>query len=173
MYDVYEFVIPELKTLLLQLPKYFDKAAQHADARKYDVNNLLTARLSPDQYCFLKQVQVTCDAAKGLAGRLAGKPLPVHEDNEKTFADLKKRVEKTVAFLDTIKKDDFKGWEERPVDIFFLPGKYLLGHEYLTRLALPNFYFHLMTAYSILRQAGVDVGKMDYLGEGIPFKDKK
>jgi len=169
---MYEIVIPQFIRLLSNVNKYFDKAIEHADARKYDVNVLLGARLSPDQYPLLKQIQVTCDAAKGCAARLAGQKPPVHEDNETTIPQLRERINKVVTFLKSFKASDFAGWEERPVDIFFLPGKYLNGYEYLTQLAIPNFYFHLITAYSILRHNGVDVGKMDFLGD-IKFKDKK
>jgi hypothetical protein len=115
---------------------------------------------------------VTCDNAKGVVARLTGKTPPVHEDKETTFEELRARIEKTVSYLKTFKKDDFKGWEERAVDVPWMPGKYLTGFEYLTQLGLPNFYFHINCAYSILRAAGVDVGKGDYLGE-LPFKDKK
>lgn len=161
---MYNHSIPQFIKMLSNTSNYFTKLLQHAEAKKYDPNILMQARLAPDQFPFVKQVQVACDFAKGAAARLAGKEVPKFEDNETTIEQLKARVDKTVAFLKTIKTTDFQGAEERRVDIFFLPGKYLPGFEYLNEFALPNFYFHLTTAYSILRHNGVDVGKTDFIG---------
>ena len=168
---MFELVIPQFIKMLGNVQQYLDKAQQHAELKKYDVNVLLTTRLTPDQYPFLKQVQIVCDGAKGAAARLSGQTAPVHEDTEKTVEELRKRVEKTVAYLKTFSAEDFSGWKERQVDIFWAPGKWLPGFEYLTQIAVPNFYFHLTTAYAVLRHAGVDVGKMDYLGD-VKFRDK-
>ncbi len=171
-YEMYDIVVPEFVKLLESMKGYFTKAAQHADTKKYDINNLLTARLAPDQYSLAKQVNVTCFLAEECISRLVGKPNPKFEGQEKSVSELKARIDQSVSYLKSFKKEDFAGWEERPADIFFAEGKYLKGFEYLTQLGIPNFYFHLVTVYSILRQNGVDVGKGDYLG-ALPFLDKK
>ncbi|MDH3461925.1 MAG: DUF1993 domain-containing protein, partial [Burkholderiaceae bacterium] len=103
------------------------------------------------------------------ASRLTGKEAPVHEDTEKTLPELKARIDKTLSYLDTLSAKDFAGAEERRVSQPRWEGKYLNGFEFATQHALPNLYFHISTAYSILRNNGVDVGKKDYLGE-MPFK---
>jgi len=169
--EMYDIVVPEFAKLLEAMTGYFSKAAQHADQKKYDVNNLLTGRLAPDQYSLAKQIQVTCFLAEECVGRLSGKRAP-ESPEAKTIPELKARIEKSIAFLRSLDRSDFQGWEERPADIFFAPGKYLPGAQYLTQLGIPNFYFHLVTVYSILRQNGVDVGKLDYLGP-LQFLDKK
>lgn len=172
MLNIHDMIIPQFIKTLESVNNYFDKAQKHADLKKYDVNVLLNERLTPDQWTFTRQIQVACDTAKGTAARLAGKVPPVHEDTEKTIPELRNRIQKVVSYLKTFKAEDFQGWEERHIDIWFKEGKYLDGFECLTQMALPNFYFHLTTAYAILRSRGVDVGKMDFLGS-LPFKDKK
>jgi uncharacterized protein len=170
--DVYELIVPEFTTLLEAMKGYFTKATQHAETKKYDVNNLLTARLAPDQYSLAKQVNVACFLAEECTARLAGKANPKFETQEKSIADLTARIDRSITFLKGFTRQDFTGWQERPVDIFFAEGKYLPGMQYLTRMGIPNFYFHLVTVYSILRQNGVDVGKSDYIGP-LQFSDKK
>jgi uncharacterized protein len=170
--EMYDIVVPEFKKLLQSMKGYFDKATQHAETKKYDVTNLLTARLSPDQYDLAKQVHVTCFLAEECIGRLAGKVPPKYEGTSKNTAELKIRIDHAINYLNGFKKEDFQGWEERPVDIFFAQGKFLPGYQYLTQLGIPNFHFHLVTVYSILRHNGVEVGKMDYLGP-VNFLDKK
>lgn len=161
---MYNVTVPQFIKMLSNTSNFFAKISQHAEAKKYDPNVLLTARLSPDQYPFVKQMQIACDFAKGTTARLAGKEAPKFEDNEATLAQLKTRVDKTITYLKTFKSTDFQGAEERKVDIFYMPGKSLPGFEYFYEFALPNFYFHLTTAYSILRNNGVDVGKNDFVG---------
>jgi hypothetical protein len=172
MFDIHDQVIPQMTKMLTAMTGYFDKAVHHAQSKNYDVNTLLGARLAPDQYSLGKQIQTTCFLAEECIARLAGKPTPKHEDTEKTFQELRARVEKTVAHLKAYKKDDFKGWEERSCDIFFAPGKCMPGMAYFMQLGHPNFFFHLTSVYSILRHNGVDVGKMDFLGP-VQFQDKK
>jgi uncharacterized protein len=169
---MYEIVVPEFIQILDSMKSYFTKAAQHADARKYDVNTLLTSRLSPDQWNLAKQVHSACFHAEECVSRLTGKPTPEVSGDLKTVADLNARIDGAVRYLRSLDKAAFQGWEERPCDVFFAPGKYLPGYQYLTRLAIPNVHFHVMTVYSILRQNGVDVGKMDYLGP-VKFLDRK
>ncbi len=170
-YEMFDIVVPEFAKLLEAMKGYFGRASQHAEMKKYDVNTLLTARLAPDQWGLAKQVQSTCFLAEECIGRLAGKVPPQYANDEKTIPELQARIDKAITYLRGFKRTDFQGWEERPVDIFFAPGKFLPGDKYLTQLGIPNVYFHLMTVYSILRHNGVDVGKMDYLGP-VQFLDK-
>lgn len=171
-YEMYDIVVPEFSKLLEAMKGYFSRAAQHAETKKYDVNTLLTARLAPDQWNLAKQVQSTCFLAEECVSRAAGKPTPQYPNDEKNVTELLGRIDKAITYLRGFKKADFQGWEERPMDIFFAPGKYLPGAQYVTQMGIPNVYFHLMTVYSILRHNGVDLGKMDYLGP-IQFQDKK
>ncbi|MGZ3458681.1 MAG: DUF1993 domain-containing protein [Archangium sp.] len=166
--NLYHFTVPQLLRTLGQVHRWLDKAQTHAEQKKFDVNVLLTARLAPDQFHFTRQIQSISDNAKGLAARLAGIQPPPFEDNEKTIGDLRARLDKTIAFLKTLTPEQFQGAPERTITLPFRPGKGLKGSDYLVTFALPNFYFHATTAYSILRHNGVDVGKADFLGE-VPF----
>jgi uncharacterized protein len=165
----YEFV-PQFSKMLRNLSGLLDKAQAHAEQKKFDVANLLNARLIADQFSFLRQVQITCDTAKGYAAKLSGQQPPKHEDNETTLPQLKERIQKTIAYLETVRADQFKGWESQKILNPRKEGKYLPGNEFAMEHAIPNFYFHITTAYSILRHNGVDVGKKDYLGE-IRYRD--
>ena len=155
---------------LRNIERWLDKAAAHAEAKKYDVNNLMTMRLAPDQYPFVRQVQATCDSAKYAAAYLAGQQAPSHPDTEKTMAELRQRIATCVGYLEGFKAEDFAGAAERKVSPAWMAPKWLSGEHYLNQLATPNFYFHMATAYSILRHAGVDVGKTDFIGN-IPVKE--
>ncbi|WP_257452934.1 DUF1993 domain-containing protein [Archangium lipolyticum] len=166
--NFYHFTVPQLIRTLGQVHHWLDKAQKYAEQKKFDVNVLLTARLAPDQFHFTRQVQVITDNAKGTAARLAGVQAPVFEDTEKTVEELRARIDKTIAFLKTLTPEQFQGAAERTITLPFLPGQGLKGSDYLVAFALPNFYFHATTAYSILRHNGVDVGKGDFLGE-VPF----
>jgi uncharacterized protein len=168
--NLYHHTVPQLIRTLGQVHRWLDKAQKHAEQKKFDVNVLLTARLAPDQFHFLRQVQIICDNAKGMAGRLAGVQPPTFEDTEKTFEELRARLDKTLAFVKTLTPEQFQGAPERTITLPFQPGKGLKGSDYLITFALPNFYFHATTAYSILRHNGVDVGKGDFIGE-LPFFD--
>jgi hypothetical protein len=148
-----------------------DKAVCYAEEKKFDVSYLLQARLFPDQFSFLRQIQIASDSAKGAAARLAGIEPPKMEDTETTVEDLKKRIERTIDFLETLRPEQIDKSESRKIGIWFRPGRYLTGFEFLTEMALPNFYFHITTAYSILRHNGVNIGKTDYLGE-LSLKDE-
>ncbi|MCC7441553.1 MAG: DUF1993 domain-containing protein [Bdellovibrionales bacterium] len=165
---MYELLIPQTRKSLAQLSALLDKAAAFAESRKFDVEVLLNTRLAPDQFHLIRQVQIACDTAKLGAARLTGKVPPAHPDTEKTLADLKRRIADTRAYLETIAPEDFKGAEARKITTPRWGTKYLLGREYAIQYVLPNLYFHVMTAYSILRSNGVEVGKNDYLGE-LPF----
>ena len=150
---------------LKALSKILDKAEAHATARKIDPAVLLGMRLSPDMLNFTRQVQLASDFAKGGSGRLAGVELPKYDDTEASFADLKARIAKTIDFVSSLKPAQVDGSEERTVTIP-LGGqpRNFTGQSYLIDFALPNFYFHVTTAYDILRHAGVEIGKRDFLG---------
>jgi len=149
---------------LENLEKWLDKAEATAKARSFDVDVLAQARLAPDQYTFVRQVQSACDQAKFAAAYLSGKPAPSHPDTEQTFADLRQRIRKCTGFLATVRAEDFAGAEERKVAPPWLAGRWLRGHDYLVHMAVPNFFFHATMAYAILRHNGVDLGKMDFIG---------
>jgi len=155
---------------LRNLEQWMDKAAAYAKAKGFEVDVLAEARLAPDQFAFVRQVQSACDQAKYAAAYLAGKQPPSHPDTEKTFADLRQRIDKCVGYLDTVKGDDLRGGEERKVSPPWLGGRWLRGDDYLLHVAIPNFFFHATMAYAILRHNGVDLGKMDYIGS-IPVKE--
>ena len=126
---------------------------------------LLDARLAPDMFPLSKQIQIVCDNAKMSVARLTGISAPVFEDNEKSFDEFVNRINKTMAYLEGIKPENFTGYDKRTAEFPWLPGSYLEGKDYLVNYALPNFYFHLSMAYAILRFNGVDLGKVDFLGE--------
>jgi hypothetical protein len=159
----YEF-IPQFAKMLENLSRILDKAQAYADTKKFDAKVLLQTRLAPDQFDFTRQVQITCDTAKFYASRLAGKTAPAQEDKETTIAELKERIRSTVEYLHTFKASDLEGWQDRKILNPRREGKYLTGEDYAMHQAIPNFYFHMTTAYSILRNNGIDVGKMDFLG---------
>jgi len=166
---LYEMTIPQFTKMLHNLSLILDKASVSATERKFEMDVLMTARLAPDQFTFTRQIQIACDTAKLYAARLSGKEAPVDEDKETTLPEIKARLEKTIGFLNSVKASDFKGAEEKHITQPRWEGKYLTGFEYATQHAIPNIYFHITTAYSILRHNGIPVGKKDYLGE-MPFK---
>ena len=156
--------VPVFVRNLENLLTWLDKAEQHADAKKFDTANYLSLRLAPDMLPFARQIQIASDAAKGCVARLAGLDVPKWDDNESTLADLRARVRKTIDYVQSIPAAQIDGSEARPITITLRSGDvHFQGQRYLEHWALPNFYFHLMTAYALLRQAGVDLGKQDYL----------
>jgi hypothetical protein len=166
---LYPITIPQFTKMLQNLNRILDKAALYAETKKFEVEVLLNSRLYPDQFNLIKQIQIACDTAKLAASRLTGKDAPVHEDKEKTLPELKNRIEEVLRYLKTFSENDFKGAEERKISQPRWEGKYLSGHEFAIQHAIPNLYFHITTAYSILRHNGVEIGKKDYLGE-MPYK---
>lgn len=146
------------------LEKWMDKAEANAKERSFDVDVLAQARLAPDQFAFVQQVQSACDQAKYAAAYLGGKPAPSHPDTEKTFAELRERIRKCTAFVATVQEKDLAGAAERKVAPPWLQGRWLTGGDYLMHVAVPNFFFHATMAYAILRHNGVSLGKMDYVG---------
>lgn len=165
----YEINVTQFSKMLTNLTVILDKAAALAESKKIDVEVLLNSRLAPDQFNLIRQVQIACDTAKLSASRLTGKEAPVHEDNEKTLAELKNRMAQVIAYLATFSADDFRGAEERKISQPRWEGKWLTGKEFFIQHAIPNLYFHVTTAYSILRHNGVEIGKKNYLGE-MPYK---
>ncbi len=165
----YDLAVTQFAKMLTNLNLILDKGQELATAKKIDVEVLLNSRLAPDQFNLIRQVQIACDTAKLGASRLTGKEAPSHDDSEKTLPELKARIEQTIAYLNKFKAEDFNGASEKHISQPRWEGKYLTGHEYLVQHMIPNLYFHVTTAYSILRHNGVEVGKKIYLGE-MPYK---
>ena len=157
--------LPIVKSMLENLSHLLDKGLAHAQARKFDPAVLCNARLAPDMLPFTRQVLIACDAAKNGVARLAGVEAPRFEDNESTFEELQARIRKTVEWLDTVPAERLDGSEDR--DITFPVGREatrtMKADAYLKHWMLPNFFFHVTTAYAILRHNGVELGKADYL----------
>ena len=163
--SMYQASAPRFVNTLKNLSAILEKAQAHADAKKIDSKALIAARLYPDMFPMSRQVQSACDTAKGAVARLAGVEVPVHEDTEQTLEELKARIARTIAFINTIKPAQVDGSEDREIVLKMRSGEVKLkGMQYLLGQALPNFYFHATTAYDILRHNGVEVGKRDYIG---------
>lgn len=163
--SMYHASVPVFTRLLTNLDKILDKAVVYADGKKIAHETLLTARLAPDMFHLIKQVQIATDNAKGCAARLAGVDIPKYEDNEASFGDLKARIARTVAFMATIKPEQMTGSEDKQITLKLGPTTYeLTGLDYLFNLATMNVYFHTTTAYAILRHNGLDIGKKDFSG---------
>lgn len=162
--SMYRATVPPFRRMLQNILGWFDKAEAHAQAKKFDVDTLLVARLAPDQYTFGRQIQAACDAAKLANARLTGKEAPVHADTERTLAELRTRVQAVIALLDATTEAEYAGAASVRISLPFAPGMVIEGAAYLNEMALPNFYFHATTAYAILRHNGVDLGKRDFIG---------
>lgn len=163
--SMYQVSVPRFINILGNLSAILDKAQAHVEANKLDQSALTTYRLFPNMFTLARQVQIACDTAKGAVARLAGMDIPVNEDTEQTLAELKKRIATTIAFVQSIQPEQIDGSEDKDITLTrgeksttYKGMQFLLGH------ALPNFYFHVTTAYNILRHNGVPVGKRDYLG---------
>jgi hypothetical protein len=163
---MYQASAPLLTHMLGNLAVILEKGAAHAEAKKIEPSVLVNARLFPDMFTLARQVQIAADIAKGGVARLAGQDVPKYEDNEVTFPELIARINKTVAFIKTFTPAQIDGSEERPITIPMRSGPLeFKGLPYLLHFVYPNFYFHIATAYDILRHNGVEVGKMDFLGK--------
>lgn len=158
-------VIFQFKKMLSNLEQCMDKAAAYSDKKKIDLNVLAEYRLAPDMYPFTKQIQSACDAAKFCAAYLSEQTAPKHEDNEKTWNELRERLNKAITYLETFKDSDFANADKVKVKPGWAKGQWMPAENYLNEIAIPNFYFHVMAAYAILRHVGVDIGKLDYLGK--------
>ena len=163
--SMYQTSIPTFIRVLNNLAAVLEKGAAHAEARKIDPTVLLNARLYPDMFPFTRQVQLAADTAGSGAARLAGTEVPVHENNESSFAELATRIRKTIAQLETFKPEQLDGTEDKTVTWQTRSStKNMQGLPYLMNHILPNLFFHATTAYNILRHNGVELGKMDFLG---------
>lgn len=167
--NAFDFVVQSAK-MLKNLDQWLTKASEHAKNKKVEPDVLVDARLVFDQYPLARQVQAACDSAKYAAAYLSGKQAPSHPDTERTMTELHERIKKVVVYLETFKADDFAGADDRKVAPGWLQGKWLRGADYLVQTSIPNFYFHVTTAYAILRSNGVELGKADFIGS-IPIKD--
>lgn len=164
--SMYLVSVPVFVKTLGNLAAILDKGATFAAARKVDPSVLLGYRLAPDMLNLTRQVQIAADHAKRAAARLAGIEPPVYEDNEASFADLKTRIDKTLAFINTLKPGQIDGSEARDITLKIGGANQTLsGQTYLLHNALPNFFFHVTTAYAILRHCGVEIGKKDFIGQ--------
>jgi hypothetical protein len=163
---MYQASVPVFARGLESLSAILAKGATHAEAKKIEPAVFVNARLAPDMFPFSRQIQIASDAAKGCVARLAGAEVPSYPDTESTFAELEARIAKTLAFVKGFTAAQVDGSEERSVVLKMRSGEMTFrGQDYLFKLTLPNFYFHITTAYDILRHNGVEVGKMDYLGK--------
>ncbi len=163
--SMFEASVPAFLRTLKALDAILDKALAYAEEKKFDPAVLVSARLAPDMFPLSRQVQMASDHAKGCPARLAGAPVPSFEDTEKTIPELKARIAKTLDFIGTLTPGQIDGSEGRPVSLKAGPRELSFkGQDYLVFFALPNFYFHVTTAYAILRHNGVPVGKLDFLG---------
>jgi len=163
--SMYQASVPRFINILGNLSAILDKTQAHVEARKLDETALTGFRLYPDMLPMARQVMIVTDTAKGLAARLAGVEIPVYEDTEKTLEELKARIAKTIAYLQSFKPAQIDGTEDKEIVIKrgdketrYTGMQFMLGH------AVPNFYFHVTTTYAILRHNGVEIGKKDYLG---------
>lgn len=156
--------ISQFSRMLKNLDQWLQTGTAYAETKHFAPDVLAQARLAPDQYALVQQVQSACDAAKYAAAYLSGQKGPSHPDTEKTMSELRARIQTCVGYLDTFQASDFTGAEERRVAPPWMEGNSVRGADYITRIAVPNFYFHVTTAYAILRHNGVDLGKRDFIG---------
>jgi len=165
--SMYQASVPVFVRTLTMLSKLLDKAAAHAQAKKFDEAALLGMRLYPDMYPLSKQVQVACDAAKLCVTRISGVEAPKYDDTEKTIEELKQRIANTIDYLNSVPREALDGTEEKPVSLKAGPNElHFKAQDYLLNFATPNMYFHAVTAYDILRNNGLEMGKRDYLNLG-------
>lgn len=167
-HPLYSASVPVFKQMLGALDAILTKTEKHAAERKIEPDAYLQARLFPDMFAFVRQLQIACDFAKSVPARLADVDVPSYEDNEKTFEDLHARIAKTLKFIDGIDAAKFAGSEGRA--IVLRPGtprerKFAGGETYLLAYGIPQFFFHTTTAYALLRHNGVELGKKDFMGE--------
>ena len=163
--SMYQASVPRIINMLGNLSRIIEKAQAHADAKKIDPAAIIDFRLYPDMFSLCRHVQIATDTAKSVVARLAGADIPAYEDNERSFDDLKARIAKTIAFVETFTPAQIDGTEDK--DIVTKRGDketHYKGMQFLLNHAMPNVYFHVTTAYNILRHNGVEIGKRDYLG---------
>ena len=168
---LYNLTVVQFSKMLKNLSVILEKGECFANLKKVDMAVLLNSRLAPDQFNLARQVQIACDTAKIGVARLTDNldTVPKHDDNETTLAELQERISSVLAYLATFKAEDFVNSDTIHVSQPRWEGKYLTGYEFAVEHAIPNIYFHITTAYAILRHNGVEVGKKDYLG-AMPYK---
>jgi hypothetical protein len=163
--SMYQASIPVFIRMMGNLSVILDKGAKHAEAKKIDPAIFINARLAPDMFALARQVQIATDAVKGCAARLSGTAVPSFADTEATFPELQERVAKTVAFVKSVTAAQIDGSEDRKIELKLGSKEVAFtGQVYLLNFVLPNMYFHITTAYAILRHHGVELGKMDFIG---------
>jgi hypothetical protein len=162
---MYHDMFRQFRKQLGQIDKWLDAASAFAKERSFDANLFLEFRLAPDQFPFVRQVQVACDTTKLAAARLTGREAPSHPDTEKTIDELHARLRTAIAYLDGFSAKDFEGAATRVITQPRWEGKTMTGADYFREHVIPNFFFHASQAYALLRHAGVAIGKRDYLGE--------
>ncbi|MBC7975874.1 MAG: DUF1993 domain-containing protein [Myxococcales bacterium] len=167
--NLFDATVPVFTKLLTNINQWLDKATAYAETRKFDVEILGNARLAPNQYTLIRQIQAACDQAKYTVAKLTGQEPPSHADTEITLADARQRIHTLVAYLATFKREHFAGAEDRPCGHVWMGGRMMRGGDYLDHFALPNFHFHMTTAYAILRHNGVELTKTDYIVD-LPFQ---
>jgi len=166
--SMYQASAPVFVRMLGNLSAILDKGAAFAEAKKIDPSVLVSARLAPDMFPLARQIQIATDGVKGCVARLAGIEIPSYADTETTIEELKARIAKTIAFVQSVSAVQIDGTEERAITLK-IGGKEksFKGQVYLLNFVLPNLYFHIATAYGILRHNGVEVGKLDFLGSDV------
>lgn len=165
MSNLYDVCVPVFDAMLDNLATLLERGAALAEARGFEPAALLGSRLSPDMFPLTRQVQIACDAAKLACARLAGVEAPKHADDETSFEALAARIASTRAFIASVPREKFEGAAERRIEVPTRAQTYAFdGQTFLARWAMPNFYFHVVTAYNLLRHNGVEIGKRDYLG---------
>lgn len=163
--SMYSASAPVFIRMLGNLRAILEKGAAHATAKKFDAAVLVNGRLAPDMFALARQVQIATDAVKGCVSRLAGADVPKYEDKEATIPELLERIDKTIAHVKSFKPEQIDGTEAKAIVIKSPRGDLnFTGQQYLLHFVLPNMYFHITTAYNILRHNGVEIGKQDYLG---------
>ena len=162
--------ISQFAKMLKNLDRWLEAGSAFAEKKKLEPDVLPQSRLAPDQYALVRQVQSACDTAKFAAAYMSGQKAPAHPDTEKTIDELRARIRTCLQYVESVKPSQYAGAADRRVVPPWLPGKWLRGADYLTQIAVPNFYFHVTTAYAVLRHNGVELGKMDFIGS-MPLQD--
>lgn len=169
---MYFSIIQQFQRTLRALDRILGKAVLYAEAKKFNPDNFCTARLAPDMLPFTRQIQIACDSAKRAAAGLLGREAPVHEDTEQTMAQLRERIEKCLDYLATFRAKDFTSVTAKTeIKLQNPPGKAMYADDALLGRSIPNVFFHVTMAYALLRAGGVDIGKLDFLGELPPMFD--
>lgn len=162
---VYDIVVPQFTRSLKGLQQCLEAARAFAKERGFDENSFLSMKAAPDMFPLVRQVQIMTDNAKGGVSRLSGKAAPVFEDKETTLEELLARVQKTISYVSEFKPADFVNWDKQEMRFPFAKGVYLKGKDYFETHLIPNLYFHYTTTYLLLRSAGVNIGKKDFMGD--------